>query len=68
MTPEASSVADHRRARGEATVNGSGSFDYRIDVTDNAEPGAGTDTYRIRLSNGYDSGTQTLEGGNVQLH
>jgi Big-like domain-containing protein len=53
---------------GKATVNGSGSFDYRIDVTDNAEPGAGTDTYRIRLSNGYDSGTQTLEGGNVQLH
>lgn len=53
---------------GQATVNGSGTYDYRIDVTDNAEPGAGSDTYRIRLSNGYDSGTQTLEGGNVQLH
>jgi len=48
---------------GKATVNGSGSFDYRIDVTDNAEPGAGTDTYRIRLSNGYDSGTQVRNLG-----
>jgi hypothetical protein len=53
---------------GTATVNGSGSFDFRIDVTDNGEPGTGQDTYRIRLSNGYDSGTQTLAGGNIQLH
>jgi hypothetical protein len=37
-------------------------------VTDNGEPGAGQDRYRIRLSNGYDSGTQTLAGGNIQLH
>ena len=53
---------------GTATVNGSGSFDYRIDVTDNDEPGAGSDTYRIRLSNGYDSGKRVLAGGNIQLH
>jgi hypothetical protein len=53
---------------GTATINGSGSFSYRIDLTDNGEPGAGSDTYRIRLSSGYDSGTQTLSGGNVQLH
>jgi Mg-chelatase subunit ChlD len=53
---------------GQATINGSGTFDYRIDVTDNGEPGAGSDTYRIRLSNGYDSGTKVLEGGNIQLH
>jgi Mg-chelatase subunit ChlD len=53
---------------GTATINGSGMFDYRIDVTDNDEPGAGTDTYRIRLSTGYDSGVQILVGGNVQLH
>jgi hypothetical protein len=31
------------------------------------EPGT-VDTYRIRLSNGYDSGEQTLVGGNVQIH
>lgn len=52
---------------GTATVNGSGSFDYRIDLKDLGEPGSG-DTYRIRLSNGYDSGEQTLSGGNVQIH
>jgi hypothetical protein len=52
---------------GTATVNGGGSFDFRIDVVDNGEPGR-ADTYRIRLSNGYDSGTQTLSGGNIQIH
>ena len=52
---------------GTATVNGGGSFDYRIDLKDLGEPGS-TDTYRIRLSNGYDSGVQVLEGGNVQIH
>jgi hypothetical protein len=53
---------------GTATVNGAGSFDFRIDVADNGEPGR-NDTYRIRLSNGYDSGVQTLAaGGNVQIH
>lgn len=52
---------------GTATVNGGGSFDYRIDLKDLGEPGT-SDTYRIRLSNGYDSGEQTLSGGNVQIH
>ena len=57
---------------GRATIRGTGTADgtpveYRIDVTDNGEPGT-ADTYRIRLSNGYDSGEQTLTGGNVQAH
>jgi hypothetical protein len=53
---------------GTATIDGSGPNTYRIDVTDFAEPGR-ADTYRIRLSNGYDSGIQTLaSGGNIQLH
>ena len=52
---------------GTATIDGTGSVDYRIDVTDNGEPGR-SDTYEIRLSNGYDSGVQTLAGGNVQIH
>jgi hypothetical protein len=52
---------------GTASIGGAGSFDYRIDVQDLGEPGA-SDTYRIRLSNGYDSGEQVLSGGNVQLH
>src|SRR6266540_4019569 len=53
---------------GTARINGSGSVNFRIDVTDNGEPGAGSDTYRLRLSTGYDSGVQTLVGGNVQVH
>jgi hypothetical protein len=52
---------------GTATVNGSGSVDYEIDLVDSGEPGT-ADTYRIWLSNGYDSGVQTLYGGNVQIH
>ena len=52
---------------GTATIDGSGTFDYRIDVEDLGEPGR-DDTYRIRLSNGYDSGEQVLESGNVQVH
>jgi hypothetical protein len=41
---------------------------FRIDVQDLGEPGMGTDTYRIQLDTGYDSGVHTLEGGNVQIH
>jgi len=52
---------------GTATVNGGGSYNYRIDLKDLAEPGT-SDRYRIRLSNGYDSGEQVLEGGNIQIH
>lgn len=52
---------------GTARVNGSGSFDYRIDLRDLGEPGR-NDRYRIRLSTGYDSGDQQLRGGNVQVH
>jgi hypothetical protein len=52
---------------GQATIDGSGTFDYRIDLEDLNEPGT-SDTYRIRLSNGYDSGEQVLDGGNVQIH
>jgi hypothetical protein len=53
---------------GLATVDGGGRVQYRIDVADNGEPGR-NDTYRIRLSNGYDSGVQKLSaGGNVQIH
>jgi protocatechuate 3,4-dioxygenase beta subunit len=53
---------------GTATINGGGSYSYRIDLTDNNEPGVGYDKYRIRLSTGYDSGEQTLIGGNIQMH
>jgi hypothetical protein len=53
---------------GKATVDGSGSWFYRIRVQDNNEPGKGFDKYGIIVGNGYASGDQTLQGGNVQIH
>ena len=53
---------------GVATIDGTGSHTFRIDVQDLAEPGKGVDTYRIQLDTGYDSGEHTLKGGNVQIH
>jgi hypothetical protein len=53
---------------GQATIDGSGSFFYRIQVQDLGEPGVGQDTYWILLQTGYNSGEQVLEGGNVQIH
>ena len=64
---QASSSETQASIFGTATINGSGSFDYEIDLVDAGEPGT-ADTYRIVLSNGYDSGVQTLYGGNVQIH
>ena len=52
---------------GTATIDGAGSNVFRIDVKDLGEPGT-SDTYRIRLGTGYDSGEQVLSGGNVQIH
>jgi Mg-chelatase subunit ChlD len=52
---------------GTATIDGSGTFNFRIDVQDLGEPGD-SDTYRLRLSNGYDTGVQVLDGGNIQIH
>jgi hypothetical protein len=53
---------------GEATIDASGTHAFSIDVQDLGEPGKGTDTYRILLDTGYDSGVRTLQGGNVQIH
>jgi Big-like domain-containing protein len=52
---------------GRATVDGAGDFVFRIDVTDQGEPGR-DDTYGITMSDGYVSGQQRLQGGNVQIH
>jgi hypothetical protein len=52
---------------GQATVDGAGSFDYRIRVFDGGEPGRGIDEYGILVANGYASGDQTLTNGNVQI-
>jgi hypothetical protein len=53
---------------GTATIDGAGMHMFTIDVQDLGEPGKGSDTYRIRLDTGYDSGEQVLRGGNVQIH
>jgi hypothetical protein len=67
VTTQAGSSETQAHIFGTATINGSGTFDYRIDLKDAGEPGA-SDTYRIRLSSGYDSSVQALVGGNVQIH
>jgi hypothetical protein len=51
---------------GQATIDGSGIFNYRINVQALGGPGKGQDTYQLLL-NGYDSGEQTLRGGNIQI-
>ena len=40
---------------------------YEIDLTDNGEPGT-NDMYRIFIAGlAYDSGPQTIRGGNIQI-
>ena len=55
------------KIRGTATVNGTGSFGFEVDVCDNGEPGKDADTFGIVMSDGY-MASGTLGGGNVQLH
>jgi Beta-propeller repeat len=52
---------------GEATIDGSGTHAFQIEVQDLGEPGTGIDTYRIVLDTGYDSGVHALEAGNVRI-
>ena len=61
-------VGEEASIYGQATIDGSGSFFYRIKVRDRGEPGAGMDTYWMLLQTGYTSGDQVLRGGNVQIH
>jgi hypothetical protein len=53
--------------RGVATVNGSGSTAFLVQVCDNAEPGKDNDTFSISMSDGY-TASGTLGGGNIQIH
>ena len=56
-----------RRIEGTAELNGAPGFTYTVDVADNGEPGVGSDTFALQLSNGY-SASGVLGGGNIQLH
>ena len=51
---------------GQATINGLGMVNYRINVQDLGGPGRGQDTYWL-LRDGYNSGEQILRGGNIQI-
>ena len=53
---------------GTATLNGGGSFVFRLDLEDKAESGRNADTFRLRMSDGYDTGLKTLANGNIQAH
>jgi hypothetical protein len=52
---------------GRATINGTGSHIFRIEVTDMSKIG-GTDSYGITLDTGYASGQHTLGGGQITIH
>ena len=52
---------------GKATIDGAGSYVFRIDVTDGGAGGS-NDTYGIMLETGYMSGQHQLGGGNVTIH
>jgi hypothetical protein len=58
---------------GRGSVDGSGSYEYRIRLEDNGEPGT-SDKYGITIAGlpfphpgTYASGDQTLDGGNIQI-
>ena len=55
-----------RHIEGTAEINGQGGFTYKVDATDNGEPGR-NDVFALSLSNGY-SAKGSLDGGNIQLH
>jgi hypothetical protein len=52
---------------GRATVNGARSVTYRVEV-ELGSSAAAPSSYRIVLSDGYDSGVQQLEHGNLGIH
>jgi hypothetical protein len=54
------------RLHGTATVNGTGSFSFVLDILDAAKKGAGADTLSLQLSNGI-SISGTLQKGNITV-
>jgi hypothetical protein len=64
-------VCDSTRAStsiyGLATIDGEGSYYYRISVSESGSGTTAMDTYSILLKNGYYSGVQVIEGGKIQV-
>lgn len=72
LTFKASLITSVAISGNQATIRGVGfansvTTNYTIIVQDNAEPGAGADTFSIQLGTGY-SRSGTLQGGNIQIH
>ena len=65
---ERGATSTSRVFEGEAEVNGTPGYTYRVEVADNGEPGRRTDRLKISLSYNNYSADGTLEGGNIQLH
>ena len=63
-TPD--STPQRRDHLGRGHHQGLGRRFFRIDVTDGGEHGK-NDTYGITMSDGYSSGQQPLEGGDVRI-
>jgi Beta-propeller repeat/Bacterial Ig-like domain (group 1) len=63
-------VCDSTRAStsiyGQATIDGEGSYYYRISVSESGSGTTAMDTYSILL-NGYYSGIQVVDGGKIQV-
>jgi hypothetical protein len=59
--------ATTRQIQGTCTIDGVAGFTFTVVVVDNGEPGVGSDTFSITLSNSY-SASGTLGGGNVRIH
>jgi hypothetical protein len=59
-------TGNHVTFSGNARVDGVPTT-YRIDVQDNGEPGAGSDTFAIQTTSGFTAGG-VLTAGNVQVH
>lgn len=51
---------------GTCTINGEAGHWFRVDVTDNGEPGS-SDVFNITLDTGYSQGG-TLGGGNIEIY
>ena len=51
---------------GRTTVDGSGFYEYEIDLQDNGEPGV-DDIQNSIPEVAYESGLKTLQGGNIQI-
>ena len=67
------------RFKGLATINGAGLFAFKVTATDNGEPGANNDDFKIEIWTGdvdTENGPPTpkhtakgvLGGGNIQIH